>query len=83
MNHINILKLCTKKLWNNVCFENTPMSSRHTSSMYVLRTHLCREDTPNVCLQIQKVCREDTLHLCCEDTHNIIKYNKINIIKIK
>ena len=83
MNLINILKLYIKKLWNNVCFENTPVSSRHTSSMYVLRTQVCREDTPDVCLQIQKVCRENTLHLCCENTHNIIKHNKINIIKIK
>lgn len=82
MNLINILKLYIKKLWNNVCFENTPMSSQHTSSMYVLRTQVCREDIPDVCLQIQKVCRENTLHLCRENTHNIIKHNKINIIKI-
>lgn len=76
MNLINILKLCIEKLWNNVCFEDTPVSSQHTSSMYVLRTHVCRENTLDVCLQIQKVCCENTLHVCCEDIHNIIKYNK-------
>lgn len=75
MNPINISKLCIEKLWNNVCFENTSVSSRHTSSMYVLRTQVCREDTPDVCSQIQDVCRENTLHLCREDTHNIIKHN--------
>ena len=82
MSHINILRLCIKKLWSDVCFEDTPVSSRHTLSMYVLRTQVCREDTLDVCLQIRKVCRENTLHPCREDTHNIIKYNKINIIKI-
>ena len=82
MNHINISKLYIKRLWNDVCFEDTPMSSRHTSSMYVLKTQVCRENTPDVCLQIQDVCRENTLHLCRENIHNIIKHNKINIIKI-
>jgi len=83
MNLINILKLYIKRLWNNVCFENTPVSSQHISLMYVLRTQVCRENTPDVCPQIRKVCCENTLHLCRENIHNIIKHNKINIIKIK
>lgn len=82
MNLINILKLFIRKLWNNVCFENTPMSSRHTSLMCVLRTHVCRENIHEVCPQILDVCRENTLQVCRENTHNIIKYNKNNIIKI-
>lgn len=49
--------------------------------MCVLKTHLCREDTPDVCSQIFDVCRENTLQVCREDTHNIIKHNKYNIIK--